>query len=245
VPTAVPGAANLGTSKHRAALDGSDGRTFDAIFRHPQAHNLKWSDVVALFETIGEVEHKANNEFILILGTERHSMRAPHTKDMSLPEIAGLRRFLIRSDWSAEGPPQQQPEPPADAAPNLLVVLDHHEGNIYEIEAASPGVSKLTAKPYDPHHFQHHLAHRDQSRERGQRTHEDLSFYERLSDGLTNAGKIIVMGHGKGHSNAASYLMEYLRTHRHDTYQRIVRDMEVDLSSLTLPQLLAIAREAL
>lgn len=245
MPTALPGAANLGTSKTRAALDGSDQRTLEAIFRHPLTHNLKWTDVVALCGSIGEVEHKANNEFILMLDGERHAMRAPHTKDMPSSEIAGLRSFLLRSGWSADGAPPQRTAPAADAAPNLLVVLDHHEGHIYEIEAVSPGVSTLTVKPYDPHHFQHHLAHKDQSRESGQRTHEDIRFYEQLADGLEKAGKIVVVGHGKGHSNAASYLIEYLRTHRMATYQRIVREMEVDLSSTTLPQLLAIARSAL
>jgi predicted transcriptional regulator len=39
--------------------------------------------------------------------------------------------------------------------------------------------------------------------------------------------------------------MEYLRTHRHETYQRVVREMEADLSAVTPPQLLQLAQQAL
>ena len=132
------------------------------------------------------------------------------------------------------------PEPPT-----LMVVVDHHGAKIYRIASASGGASKREITPYDPHHFLHHLAHKDQSREQGQRAPEDPSFYKRISDALAAGGKIVVVGHGTGKSNAAQHLAEYLRTHHRETYQRIVREMEADLSAVTTPQLLALAEQAL
>jgi hypothetical protein len=46
-------------SQGRSNLSGANHRTLEAIFRHPSAHNLEWRDVIALLETIGEVEEKA------------------------------------------------------------------------------------------------------------------------------------------------------------------------------------------
>jgi hypothetical protein len=53
-----------------------------------------------------------------------------------------------------------------------------------------------------------------------------------------------VVGHGKGKSNAARYLVEYLRMHHRETYQRVVREIETDLSAITTPQLLELAEQA-
>ena len=54
-----------------------------------------------------------------------------------------------------------------------------------------------------------------------------------------------MVGHGAGKSNAAHHLTEYLQSHHRETYQRIVREIAADLSSITTPQLLDLAREAL
>jgi len=53
------------------------------------------------------------------------------------------------------------------------------------------------------------------------------------------------VGHGTGKSNAARHLTEYLRTHYRETYQRVAGELTADLSSITQPQLLALAGHAL
>jgi hypothetical protein len=57
-------------------------------------------------------------------------------------------------------------------------------------------------------------------------------------------GKIVVVGHGAGKSNAAHHLTEYLRSHHSETYKRVVAEAVCDLSTITTPQLLEIARKA-
>ena len=53
------------------------------------------------------------------------------------------------------------------------------------------------------------------------------------------------VGHGEGKSNAAHHLTEYLQKHRRETCQRIASEVSADLSRITLPQLLELARQAL
>jgi hypothetical protein len=231
-------------SQGRTAIHGAHLRTLEAVFRHPPAHNLEWMDVVALFEKIGAVQEKGNNKFSFEVGGEHYLMHKPHTKDLTSSEVVDLRHFLQRVGWSPEAPSQAsaRPEP---APPTLMVVVDHHGARIYRIDTAPGDASKRELTPYDPHHFLHHLTHKEQSREQGQRAPEDAGFYQRIGDALAAGGRIVVVGHGTGKSNAAQHLTEYLRTHHRETYQRIVREIEADLSAITTPQLLALAEQAL
>jgi hypothetical protein len=228
----------------RSPVTGSHRRTLEAIFRHPAAHNLGWSDVVALIAKIGDVEEKSNNDFVFDVAGKRHVMRKPHTKDLTSSEVIELRHFVMESGFSPELP-SQAPSHPDPAAPSLLIVVDHHGARIFHVDLTSEDPSEHVIRPYDPHHFLHHLAHKDQSRERGQRAPEAPEYYERVAEAAARGGKIVVAGHGAGKSNAAHHLTDYLRSHHRETYQRIVREIVADLSHITDPQLLALAREAL
>jgi hypothetical protein len=222
----------------------SHRRTFEEIFRHPQAHNLEWRRVVALIAEIGDVDEKPDNEFVFKVAGKRHAMRRPHHKDLTGAEMIELRHFLTQAGVSAE-PPSEPAAHPDPVAPSLLIVVDHHGAKIFHVDVASDEASKHVIRPYDPHHFLHHLVHKDQSRERGQRAPEEPAFYEEIADAVALGGKIVVVGHGEGKSNAAHHLSEYLKTHRNETYRRIVGEVSADLSSVTLPQLLELARQPL
>ena len=226
------------------SVTGSRRRTLEAIFRHPSAHNLEWRHVVELIAEIGEAHEKGNGEFVFEVAGKRCMMRKPHTKDLTSSEVIELRHFLAQAGFSEEHPsrPEAHPNP---VAPSLMIVVDHHSTKIFHVDVTSGDASEHVIRPYDPHHFLHHLVHKDQSRERGQRAPEEPAYYEKIADALALAGKIVVVGHGKGKSNAAHHLTEYLRTHRSETYRRIVREITTDLSSITTPQLLDLARQAL
>ena len=227
-----------------SSVTGGRRRTLEAIFHHPSAHNLEWSDVVALIEKIGHAQEKANNEFVFEVAGKRHVMHKPHTKDLTSSEVIEVRNFLIQAGLSPEVPSQPAAHP-SPAAPSLLIVVDHHGTKIFQVDVASDDASKHVIRPYDPHHFLHHLVHEDQSREEGQRAPEEPAYFEKIAEAAALGGKIIVVGHGTGKSNAAHHLTEYLRSHHSETYQRIVREIVADLSSITTPQLLDLARQAL
>ena len=226
-----------------SSITGSRRRTLEAIFHHPSAHNLEWRDVVALIAGVGDVHEKANSEFLFEIAGKRHVMRKPHTKDLTSSEVIEIRRFLMQAGLSAE----LWSEPiadPAPSAPSLLVVVNYDGAKLFRVDDASDEAEHVL-RPYDPHHVLHHLAHKDQSRERGQRAAEKSAYYEKIAEAVALGGKIVVVGHGAGKSNAAHHLTEYLQTHHPETYRRIVREIVADLSSITAPQLLELARGAL
>jgi hypothetical protein len=224
------------------SLSTSERKTLHAIFSHPMRHNLEWSDAAALVESIGTVEQKANSAFELKIGAECQTLHKPHTKDLTSPDIIELRHFLTRAGWSPDMPSQASPQ---IEAPSLLVAIDHHGARVYRIDVASAEVSEHVIAPYDPHHFLHHMRHKDQSRERGQKQAEDATFYARIAEAVATGGRIVLVGHGSGASNAAHHLAEYLRERHSETYARVVVEMTADLSALTDPQLLALGRRAL
>lgn len=227
----------------RGALHGSHLRTLEALFRHPTAHNLEWMDVVTLFEHIGTVQRMGSEKYAFDVAGEHYQLHKPHTKDLTSSEVVDLRHFLQRAGWSPEAPSQAAPRRDGEQV-ILMVVVDHHGAKVYRIEQGSDGASPHNITPYDPHHFLHHLTHKDQSREEGQRASEDSSFYGRIAEALATGSRILVVGHGKGKSNAARHLVEYLREHHRETYQRVVRELEADLSAITTPQLLELAGRA-
>jgi hypothetical protein len=227
----------------RIALHGAHLRTLEALFRHPTAHNLEWMDVVALFEKIGTVHQKSNAKFALELAGQHYLLHKAHTKDLTSSEVIDVRHFLQRAGWSPDAPSQAVAGSASEPI-TLVVVVDHHGAKIFRIEPGSDDASPHQITPYDPHHFLHHLTHKDQSREEGQRASEDPSFYRRIGDALATGEGIVVVGHGKGKSNAARHLVEYLRLHHPEAYQRVVHEIEADLSALTRPQLLELAGRA-
>ncbi len=231
-------------ARGRPSLHGRHLRTLEALFRHPTARNLEWMEVIALFEKIGAVQRKPNDKFTFELAGEHYLVHKGHTKELTSSEVIDLRHLLQRAGWSTEASPQAADRREVEPA-TLMVVVDHHGAKIYRIEPGSGGASPHEITPYDPHHFLHHLTHKDQSREEGQRASEDPGFYRQISDVLAAASSILIVGHGKGKSSAARHLVEYLRMHRRETYQHVVREIEADLSAITPPQLLQLAVQAL
>jgi hypothetical protein len=227
-----------------AALHGAHLRALEAVFRHPPAHNLEWMDVVSLIGKIGAVRARGGDSFGFEVGSERLLMHKPHTKELTTSDVVDLRHFLERAGWSAQGPAARAAAR-APVAPVLVVAIDHHGAKIYRMDTVPGDASKREITPYDPHHFLHHMAHKGQSREQGQREAEEPAFYEAIAVALATGGAIVVVGHGTGTSNAAQYLTEYLRSHHRETSQRVVRAIAADLSAITPPQLLALAEQAL
>jgi len=232
------------TPAARERVHGAHLSTLEAVFHHPVAHNLEWINVVGLIDKIGTVVEKGNNRFVFEVGGQAYPMHKPHTKDLTSTEVVDLRHFLQRVGWSPGAPALAHVH--LDPVPSsVMVVLDHHGAKLFHIDPVSSEHRDEELRPYDPHHFLHQLAHKDQSREKGQRAPEDPEYYRRIGAALVSAGRIVIVGHGVGKSNAATHLTEFLRTHHPETYARVVREIDVDLSATTAPQLRQLARQAL
>jgi hypothetical protein len=231
-------------SSMRTTLHGAHLRALEAIFRHPTAHSLEWMNVLSLMEEIAAVRREGDNKWGFTIGAEHYQMHKPHTKDLTSSEVVDLRHFLQRAGCSPEES-SQAAAGPITAEPSLMIVVDHHGAKIYRIDKGPDEDPTVTITPYDPHHFLHHLAHKDQSRQGGQRAPEDTEFFKRIGDAVSAGDRIVVVGHGTGKSSAAQHLVEYLRIHHRETYQRIVREIKADLSAITAPQLRQLAEQAL
>jgi hypothetical protein len=224
-----------------AAVTGLDRRTLDAIFGHPLAHNLSWREVVALFTTIGAAEETHNGEFVFRAGAEHLSLKKPHGKDLTGPDVMDVRRLLARAGWSpdASAPPKAEA---AHTAMALIVVIDHAGAKIYRVDR-SPEGSHDGGAP-DPQHLVHHLERKAHDEDREETYPDDERFFEGIADAVSAGGDIVVIGHGKGQSNEADHLSAYLQTHHKQTYARIVREIVADLPHLTTPELINLGRHA-
>jgi len=198
-------------------------------------HNLSWSEAVELVEHLGEVQPHGNDEFVFRVGSQRAFFKRPHSHDLDLEEVSRLRKFLKEAGSGAQVEEQSQPS-------RMIVVIDHHAAHVYQDSGGSRPAGERTVQPYDPFNFHHHLIHRKEAHYGGERIPEEDSFYEEIAKDITPANVIVLIGHATGKSSAADFLKEYLKTHHPDISRRVIATESADLSSVTEPEIEAIAK---
>ena len=222
-------------------LSHADRLTLEALFRHPAARNLRWADAAHLVERLGSATREHNGRIVLVVGAHKEIVPEPKGKDMTAEEVERLRKFL---EAAGVTPQSHAPEATAAAAHSgdILVAIDHREARLFHIE----GGAEKTLRPYDPHHFLHHLTHKDdENAYRGQRAPEDPAFYQAIAAALGGASRVVVVGHGEGKSNAGLHLEETLRAKHPDLWKRVVSVTSADLSHTSERELALIAKKEL
>jgi hypothetical protein len=215
-------------------LNGRHQHTYEAIFRHPAAHNLEWHDVRSLLVALGDVTDGHKGGFQVTRNGLTVNLQAPKHKDIaSIEELLAIRRFLEKSGEAAIPPPV----PPGT---HLLVVIDHHEAKIYRTEMNGAVPQQLV--PYDPHGFGRHL-HSNSEESDGKRKPERKSFYESVAKTLRGAERILIFGGGTGESSAMEQLLADLKHNHSDVAKHVVGSIVIDGHHQTESQLLAHARE--
>jgi hypothetical protein len=221
-----------------------DWRVLEAIFRHPLPGNLAWSDALHLIERLGTAHREANGRILLVIGEHKHVFHQPHAKELTHEDLVQLRKFLESAGVTPTSVDRVEETPAEEsAALDMVVTVDHHEARLFAIHGSSATATRL--QPYDPHHFLHHLTHREDRELRGQREPEEPGYYEQIAAALAPARRIVLLGHGSGHSNAAARLEELLRAKHPDIARRVIATRAVDLSAMTEAQLLAAASQSL
>lgn len=198
--------------------------------------SMRWVDAVELVEHLGQVRPQGGEEFAFIIGTGREMFKRPRGADLGIDEVSRLRKFLKAAAGEST---ESQPMP----GPKTVVVVDHHAARVFQDGNLSGPQSEGAIRPYDPHHFHHHLIHRKEAHYEGDRVPEEISFYREIADALAPAKEIILVGHGIGKSSAVDVLVEYLKKHRPDIAERVGAIKIADLSALTEPQIEALARK--
>ena len=127
-----------------------------------------------------------------------------------------------------------------DAAPHLLVIIDHHEARVYRTEVH--GAVPVRIAPYDPHGYGKHL-HSAHEWTDGKRQPERKSFYEAVAKTLRGAEQVLLFGSGTGRSSAMEMLLADLKDFHPDVAEKVIGSVVVDAHHTTEGQLLAQARD--
>ena len=228
------------------SLSRSHRLTLDALFQHPMAHGLEWTDVVSLVGKIGEIENHANGETCFVVAGERKLFRKPHTKDIPPTMLMDVRHMLTRAGWSPHAARSSKPiEGAMPPSKDVLVVVEQVEARVYRLDAAAAEESDQVIRSDLSTHRRHELAHKDQDHDGNVGWKADPGYYERIAQALHGRGAIVPAGHGHGHGNAVHNLEHYLQQRHATIASRLCPELEVDLSSLTDEQRRALGRKAL
>ena len=245
--SAVEIEASFGPSTHdRSALSSANRRTLETFYRHPIAHNLDRLDVLALFTKLGSVQHGENSEITYAIGDAHYRIAKTRGHSLLTDEVMGLRHLLTRAGWGP-GVPAAEAAPDADAAltGDVLVVVEEGAARLFHLDLRSDDKAGHVIRPNDPDRILRHLAHRDQGRDDEQREAEEATYHEAIAQALIPGGRIVLVGHGAGHSNAAHQLSDYLHHHHQQLFRRVVNEVVADISRMSDNQLLDLGRNAL
>jgi hypothetical protein len=123
---------------------------------------------------------------------------------------------------------------------NVVAVIAFRETTIYPTDA-SPEERPEQILASDPHgrfHKVHHLAGNPDG------TYEDdgAEYWREVTDALSPAGAILLLGHGKGKANASHRWVAYVEQHRKEVAAKVVADVRVDIDHLDEAQVLRLAQ---
>jgi hypothetical protein len=215
-------------------LNARHQHTYEAIFRHPAAHNLEWHDVRSLLGALADVAEGQNGTLKVTRNGQTVVLHVPKHKDVAtVDDLLAIRHFLDNSGETTIASP---------IAPgvHVLVVIDHHEAKIYR--TVSHGAVPQQIVPYDPHGFDRHLRSENPETD-GKRQPERKSYYEAIVATLRGADEILILGSGTGESSAMVQFLAEVKHHHGDVAPHIVGSIVVDEHHMTGDQALARARE--
>lgn len=224
-------------------LHEGDRTTIDLIYHHPLAHNLAWHDVLTLLGHIGKAEQKHDGKWLFEVNGLQRTFPSPHGEHVEPDDVSKLRAFLSEAGFltDSRGEPYLGSH---DTAPVKMVLIDHRAATVYELRDGAC-IHVATVQPHDPHHFLHHLTHRDQPHYPGQRGPEDPSFYDSLISALQGAETAVIIGTATGTSAAIEVLGNWLRAEHGRAPARIVEITQTNTSGHTVPELAQLAHQAL
>jgi hypothetical protein len=214
-------------------LTGSHKTTFDAVFQHPVARNLKWVDVRSMLVAVADSVEEHSEVLKVTRNGKLLTLHRPNRSGMDdIQELMKVRHFLSQSG-------EASPKPVAEGL-HLLVVIDHRLARIYRTELHGSIPQRIT--PHDAAGSDRHL-HYVENDSNGQRKPEQKSFYDAIAKAMQGSQQILLFGSGTGASSAMEHLLAELKSNHSDLAKRVVGSVVVDEQHLSENQLLAKARE--
>jgi hypothetical protein len=123
---------------------------------------------------------------------------------------------------------------------NVVAVIDFRETIIYLTDAA-PGRRPERLVASDPR-GRFHQVHHQAGNPSGTYEDDSQAYWQELTDALSRAGAILLLGHGNGKANATHHWVAYIEKHRKDVAAKVVADVRVDIDHLEKQQVLGLAQ---
>ena len=123
----------------------------------------------------------------------------------------------------------------------VVAAVTQLETRIWATDAQRGDKPEIVARPTDEN-VHHHVRQGQQSHGHDSNRFE-RPYLEGISAALSSAGQILLIGHGTGKSNAMLNLIQYLERNHAKTAEKVVAALDLNVSALTEPQILAAARE--
>ncbi len=221
-------------------------RTLQALFAHPLHHGVRVSKVEALFRALGaDVTVLADRRLRIRMPDGQETwikvgcgMRQP---DLDADAVMRVRHFLQEIGVTPEHPEPEAGGPRGDQSHRLVLHLEHSRTDVYRLEGDE--VEHAVLRPHGIWGTHQRLSHRHDRDLAGQRAPLDVDYLARITEAMTEADAVLLLGHGTGESDMRQVLLDYLQTHRSDLIDRIVGVESLDDAGISDDALLAIARE--
>ena len=123
---------------------------------------------------------------------------------------------------------------------SVVAVIDFREATIYPTDA-SPGQRPERIVASDPR-GRSHKVHHQAGNPKGTYEDDTPEYWRDLTEALSPAGAILLLGHGKGRANASHHWVAYVEEHRKDVAAKVVADVRVDIDHLDDAQVLRLAQ---
>lgn len=208
--------------------------TLQQLFAHPVARNIEWSELIPALADAGDLQTEKNGNYRLTRGDHTLVFEA-RGKEVDIEEVLKLRHFLESSEVSKTNDP--------DLADAVIIAVDHHKAAVYRnfgtgFEKAMSLHADLTEERMlhshptsAPFHEQHPLPETD--------------YYESLVKEIAKSGRVVILSHGTGTSNAGLQLMEVLGKKHSELVARVVAVKDCDLEAMSDPELIKLGTESL
>lgn len=122
----------------------------------------------------------------------------------------------------------------------IVVVITKDDARIWLSDATRGTAPEVITRPANDEAHRHvRESHTNHGRAPN---HGEKEFLDAVAKTIEPAADVLVMGHGKGKSNAMVRLIQHLERHHQNAARKVVGAIDADLSAMTEPQILAIAR---
>jgi hypothetical protein len=205
-------------------------RTLSDVFAHPTAHNLAWADVLALVGQVGTATAEPNGKLCTTVGGRSVSWQ-PEGSQLSETEVLALRKFLQTVGVTPLAPAARPAPTPEGPQPRrAAVVMTYRDAHVHgDGDGDHPTV---VLEPFDPNGRLQHL-HEKAGQWRGFYRLPQPEYFARIADAIRGFDEVLLLGHGKGHSNAMLQLQAYLDRQEPEVARRVAGAVDVDVGDLT------------